>query len=419
MTQKITGLSVKNYKGVKEITLSPEGSSLVLIAGGNGAGKSSFIDAITEIFNPVGIRETPKPIRDGESEAVVEVTTTKARIVRKWRKNDAGSLDAYALDGAVYPSGKQFVLEATGGAIFDPKEFVSLRDKDQREQLLARVDLPFDLDELDRKRAGIFDERTAVNRNFKNLQGELVGRVKPDADTPTEEVSAADIIAEFEEARAHNADLQRAADLAAELDRHIDGIDRLIADLKAKLANATDERAGVVIRRDGALARSKASEPIDLDGISAKLAAVEETNAAIRAANEYRRVAAKVESVHQESEALTAELEAIDKQKADGLAGAKFPVDGLSVDESGITYQGIPFKQVNSAMQTAIAFDLATLPQPDLRLVVIKDGDNLDDNTVAEIERIADERGYLVLAERDRAHERQVSAHVVIDGVLA
>lgn len=95
--------SVENFKGVREITLSPEGS-LVVIAGGNGAGKSSFIDAFVELFDPKGTRLTPKPIREGEDEARAEFTDTDlgVRIVRTWRKNDAGKLEVFALDGAKY-----------------------------------------------------------------------------------------------------------------------------------------------------------------------------------------------------------------------------------------------------------------------------------------------------------------------------
>ncbi|WP_198517736.1 ATP-binding protein [Microbacterium lacus] len=99
MTKTFT---VRGYKGVKEITLSPAGS-LVLIAGANGAGKSSFIDAFVELFDPKGTRLTPMPIHDGEDEARAEYTDTELgiRVVRTWRKNDAGKLEVFALGARV------------------------------------------------------------------------------------------------------------------------------------------------------------------------------------------------------------------------------------------------------------------------------------------------------------------------------
>ena len=102
MNQKITSITVRDYKGVRgEITLKPSGS-LVVIAGSNGSGKSSLIDAVAEIFDPKGTRLTARPINDNAEEASAEVITTQARLVRTWKKNDAGTLAAFALDGAKF-----------------------------------------------------------------------------------------------------------------------------------------------------------------------------------------------------------------------------------------------------------------------------------------------------------------------------
>lgn len=149
MAQAIKSLTVNNFEGVKHIRIEPDGRNLVVIAGANGAGKSSFINGIAEICDPGGTRLIPKPIHDGETRAEVELITDEFRAVRTWTKDDAGTLAVYALDGAKYGSGKDFMLAALDGAPFDPSTFVSLSDKDQRAQLLERVELPFKLAEID------------------------------------------------------------------------------------------------------------------------------------------------------------------------------------------------------------------------------------------------------------------------------
>jgi ABC-type cobalamin/Fe3+-siderophores transport system ATPase subunit len=417
MNDKITSLSVQNYKGVREITLHPEGS-LVVIAGGNGAGKSSFIDAITEIFDPSGTRLTPKPIRAGETEASAEVVTSTARVVRTWKKDDAGTLAAYALDGAKYPSGKDFILKATGGALFDPKQFVNLSEKDQRDQLLARVELPFDLAQLDADRKAAFDGRTDATRELKRVTAVVNALPTPNPDAPAEEVSAAAILADAEAARTNNARVQQLRDAAIAAEQAKEAAEAEVA----RLAEALDSARAFGVRaeetRVETLAAARAGRMVDLDAITAKLTTVEETNAEVRKAKA-RAEAAGVQAKAAEQEAtLTAKIDAFDKTKREGLAAAKFPVDGLSVDDTGITFNGIPFRQVNTAMKTRVAFDLATLPQPDLRLIVIKDGDSLDGDSLAEIGRIADERGYIVLVERDRDESRQIG-FTVVDGAVS
>lgn len=406
MTQEVTGMTVKNFKGVREISLQPSGS-LVVLAGGNGEGKSSFIDAFVEMFDPKGVRLTPKPIREGATEATAELITSEARIVRTWKKNDAGKLEAFALNGTKWPSGKDFLLKATGGALFDPYEFVKLDEKAQREQLLARVELPFDLDEITAQRKALFDARTDVNRDVKRLDAQLAMCAPANPSLPDEEESVAALMAGAEKARQHNADIQRAIDLSGQLDVDIQGIEQRIAELT--------EKRETLRRKLLDITPIAARELIDMEPITTQLQNIDETNAAIRAQKQRQAIADELADRTAERDRLSAKLDAIDEAKSTGLASAKFPVEGLSVDDDGITFGGIPFKQVNTAQKTAIAFNLATLAQPDLRLIVIKDGDSLDKQSLAGIERIATERGYIVLVERDRDESREIG-FVIKDG---
>jgi DNA repair exonuclease SbcCD ATPase subunit len=419
MAQEITSLTVRNYKGVKgEITLNPEGKSLVVIAGANGSGKSSFIDAITEIFDPKGTRITSRPIHDGAEEASAELTTDQARLLRTWKKNDAGTLNAYALDGAKYPSGKDFVLKATGGAIFDASEFVSMDAKAQREELLAKVELPFDLAELDAKRAGYFDGRTDVTRDVKALTAQLAGFPPVDETIPQEEVSAAAILAEHEKARQHNAAVDQLVQSAIAVED-----ERLRAESTvARLTDELDAAQTYLLRAKETeteiVTKTKAARTIDTDEIAARLSSIEGTNAKVRAQAARTAVAAKLAAETAKAADLTAKLEAIDAQKAAGLKAAKFPVQGLSVDDDGITFDGVPFRQVNTAKKVEIAFDLMTQSKPDLRLVMIKDGDALDADTLAGIDKVASARGYIVLVERDRDDSREIG-FTIVEGQLA
>lgn len=418
MTQEIKKLTVTNFKGVKQITVHPDGP-LAVIAGGNGEGKSSFIDAFVEMFEPKGVRLTPKPIREGETEAVAELTTDEVRIVRTWKKNDAGALSVFALDGAKYGSGKDFIQKATGGALFDPQAFINMDEKKQREQLLARVDLPFDLDELASKRKGAFDQRTDVGRDVTRLEAQLAGYPAADPSVPTEEVSAAAVLAEYEAAREHNRKLGEAMDACgaaeAESERAAAEVTRLVDALDA--ARTYHSRAKET--EEALLAAFRAGpDRIDTDEISARLDKVEQTNGGIRVQAHRAAVAAELADRTAERDAFTAKLAEIDKTKADALAAVTFPIEGLSVDDDGIVFNGVPFKQINTAQKIAIAFDLATSAQPDLRLIVVKDGDLLDSASLASIKALAEARGYLVLMERDRDESRQIG-FTIVDGEVS
>lgn len=80
--------------------------------------------------------------------------------------------------------------------LFDPGEFLVLPEKQQREVLLAHVELPFDLDGLNREKAGLEERRREAGHEVKRLQGALASLPKPTPGTPAEEVSAQVILDE-------------------------------------------------------------------------------------------------------------------------------------------------------------------------------------------------------------------------------
>jgi hypothetical protein len=385
---------------------------LVVIAGGNGEGKSSFIDAISQIFDPTGVRLTPKPLRIGETEGFAEVVTSTARIRRTWKKDDAGTLEAFPLDpeARYAKTGKQFVAESTGGAIFDPEAFANLADDVQRQQLLARSILPegFNLAKLDADYQIAYDDRRAVTRTLKEAGAALTEHPEPAEGTPTEEVSAAAILAEHEQARQVNAEVERKRAEATRTEAARVAATEYVARVEAALATARGTAEHAAAEAAISLEAARVAVPVDLDAITAKLSEVESINAAVRAGKAHAAAKERVAAVQAREDELNASMAAIVQAKVDGLKAAVFPVAGLGVDDVGVTFQGVPFKQVNSAEKVLIALDLLTIPQPDLRIVIIKNGDMLDANTLAKVDARATERGYLVVTERDRDESRQI-----------
>lgn len=405
--------TVRDYKGVREITLQPTGR-LVVIAGANGAGKSSFIDGLTELFDPKGSKLTPMPIREGAESATAEYIDEDLdlKITRRWTKNGtAGTLTVETLDGAKYSRPSDVVASLLGGAIFDPVAFLNLPEKAQRDALLEKVALPFDLDSLNRDKAAAEQRRLEAGREVKRLQGALDSLPKPTPGLPSEEVSAQTVLAEIEKAQAfeqHRATANRRYDDAA----------RRFDELQAEIERLTALREEEAKKQAAAKFDLEAlPTPVDISPLRERLADVENTNAQIRASRQYLTVSGELQVADMEHAAAQEVLDRIAETKTEGLTAAKFPVNGLSVNDDGVTFNGVPLSQVNSAMRRRIAFAIATAGDPKLKLVIVKDGDLLDSDSLAAIADLADERGYTVLVERDRDESRRIG-FTVRDGAL-
>lgn len=394
MTLHVISLITENYKRLKAVEIKPSGN-VVTISGRNAAGKSSVLDAIwAALAGGEASRATQQPIRDGEDTAYVSLDLGDYTVTRRWTNDDAGTLTVQAKDGARYSSPQKLLDELLGRRSFDPYAFINLDAKKQVGVLLDILgdDLTIDPARVDAERRGLFDRRTEVGRDVKKLEGQLAGYPLPDASLPEHEVSAADLLAEAEAAREHNAQRDRVIDMLSRAEQEV-------AHAEEEFARA--ERA-LDVARSRLVAQRAAAEQlpahVDTDVIGQRLASLEQTNARIRQEQHRRAVAAELADRKQEVAQLTLKLRELDEKKKNALAGAtlKLPVGGIGLDESGITYRGIPFSQASHAEQLRVATALSMAFHPELRVLRIDNGESLDAESLGIIEDLAAEHEYQV-----------------------
>lgn len=415
---KIVSLTAENVKRLKAVQITPTGSVQV-VAGRNAQGKSSVLDAIwLALGGGAAKKATAKPVRDGEESAFVKLDLGDIIVTRTWVSDTNTTLTVESKDGARYTSPQGMLDALVGKLAFDPLAFIQLGDKEQVQTLLSLVELPFDPDELDAKRLGFYEKRKEVGQHLKTAKGALAVQDIPALDVPDEEVSGADVLAEYEAAQAvarENSDT-RSAVTSAQMrvaDRQHD-----VTTAREKLATA--EAALELASRDAATAAKRAAalapDP-DLTVYSDRLANVEATNRAIRAAWQYKADKDRVKSLADEYDNLTARIEGVDNVKIAGLAKATFPIDGLSFDSTGVTYNGIPFSQSSGAEQLRVSLAMAMAMNPDLRVIRITDGSLLDSENMALIESMATAADFQVWIER--VDESGTVGVVIEDGMVA
>ncbi|MEK5071688.1 AAA family ATPase [Sporosarcina sp. FSL K6-1508] len=195
---KIIKLVAENVKGLKAVEIVPNGT-LQVISGKNGQGKSSVLDSIWLALGGADATKgsnTTRAIRDGEESAFVTLDLGDIIATRKWTSNDKSTLKVESKDGTVFSSPQSMMNNLVGKLSFDPLSFSNLDNKKQLEILLDMVKLPKNPSELDEEKKMVYDERTLVNRELKNLK--LLSDSLPVLldGLPLEETQASDILAE-------------------------------------------------------------------------------------------------------------------------------------------------------------------------------------------------------------------------------
>lgn len=449
----ITALEITDYKRVRKVAITPDADRhMILIGGKNAQGKTSTLDALTAAFGGAKLLAAD-PVRHGADEAAiyVELDGGKLTIDRTITADGKTKLEVRDAEGAVRRP--QEVLDKLIGARFlDPLAFLALPAKEQRVQLMKLIPDAKRIDELDAKRTRGFDRRTEIGRDLAKAEGALASMPEVKAEAPI------DVAALNEEARKF-ADQQRAGDglghvhatakrdlevanEAAQAHRHhMTATERRIADLEAQLASERKELAQLqaeVERLEGNVAAKKNAE----ESAKAKLDAAakawaetlprrEQIDTELKRAAEHNRsiveaevnakrraeLAAEVAKLKEDRDACTKALETIDKRKADLLAAAKLPVEGLAIDDDGITLGGVPFSQASGSERLRVALALAIAGSPGLNDVWIHDGALLDEDSLELVAKHAEKAGKRVWIERVGTKDPGVI--VIRDGEVA
>jgi hypothetical protein len=409
---KIISLTTTNYKRAKSVEIKPDpNGNLVIVAGKNGAGKTSVLESIVVALGGVNAKTTPRPIRDGQDRAEI-VLETEDLIVTRTFTPSGSRLTVKSSDGATFSRGQAKLDELIGKLSLDPLAFTQLSDRAQLEALLELVELPFSPDALEAERKDVFDRRSDVNRRVKELAGQMAGLPTFPADLPADEVSVSDLLAQYRAGSDLIAAHKAATDHVAGLDQGIAQLRDQIQTLQTKLSDALDDRSTATVR---VIELQEQPRP-DLEGIQARIDNAESTNRQVRDFKAARVVASNHKAAADESAGLTAELETIAQTKAEGLAAAKFPVDGLGFDEDGVTYRGVPFKQASSAEQIRVSLAMAIALNPGLRVIRIADGSLLDSDSLELIRDQAAAHDFQIWIEMVGDRD---DAYVIEDGEVA
>ena len=364
---------------------------------------TSVLDAIWQaIGGGPAAKGTSKPIRDGEDQASVTVDLGDLKVTRTWR-GDRTTLKVENADGARYSSPQAVLDKLVGKLSFDPLAFAQQSDRDQLSTLIDLIDLPFDLDDLTRQRQHLYDERTGVNRAVKHLEAQVSASPEPAADLPDVEVSVSDLMRRLRTARdaatAQQASAGREQALYDSLRRTRARIEQMREELARLEAEGKNLAIALVAARNE-IAIDQTAPADDVAALERQISEADGVNRAVRAAKD--RAATVIELGHsrETSQTLTDDIAALDTRRAQAVAEARMPIDGLGFDEQGVTYRGIPFAQCSSAERLRVSMAMAMAMNPTLRVIRITDGSLLDSDGMRLVEQMATDGGWQVWVER-------------------
>ena len=232
----ITKIKIKNLFGISEY--EADGSSVEL-AGKNGAGKTSVIDAIRYALTNKSDRKYI--VRRGETEGEILIETDNGlRINRKSRTTQA-DYKSVKKDGREVGSPESFLRDIFTPLQLNPVEFISLPEKQQNAIILDMIEYPWDmqkikewfgeipswvnydqnilavLNDIQSENGEYFQNRQDINREMRNKRAfieEIAQAIPAGYEVEKwEKASAGPVYQKIERIRKENEEIQKAKSL--------------------------------------------------------------------------------------------------------------------------------------------------------------------------------------------------------------
>ena len=397
---RIRRLFIENVKRVRVVEIIPKGD-VIEIAGQNAQGKSSIIDSIIYVLG--GKEEIPtEPIRKGEKSARIILETDEFTATRSWTANDKTYLTVAANTGK---SPQAFLDSKVSRISFDPVSFMRMKPKEQ-EALLRQVTGLSTVD-LEQERLRIYEMRKTMGRDVERLKvfsNELGAPVYnlPDEETPAEElIDKIDSAGRASEER--NKLISKIAFLKGDVANTNEKIKIKLEQIKTLQVEIANLEKAKSINLRGVETMQKEADGIVLEDVTplrGELKVLEERNKQIRQNQQINKTRNQYDDIQMQYNNCTQEIADVDEQIKQMVLNTEFPVEGLSINEQGIIFNDIPLQQASQAEQTKIGLAIAEALNPELQIILIKDGSLLDKKSMGTIRKFAKEKDYQIWVER-------------------
>ncbi len=417
-THKIVQLKVKNFKNLKAVEITPEGN-IVTLTGPNGAGKSSVLDSMQAVLAGKD-GSVARPIRDGANDADIEIDLGHGlRAVRRYTAG--GSVLKVELAGDKQGSPQSILDALTGGILgFDPLEFTRLKPTVQRETFLKLVGLDFTAHDKDRQ--AVYTQRTEANREVDRLAARLSGMKPFDATVPAEPTSAAELVAKLEDARQIDAQHNSLRRKVEDTENALIGKGQEIAHAHAQIMawqKVIAEKQVIEAQLQESLRLLRTTvlpAPVDQGAIQQQIQQVDTVNAAIRNNKELEALKRELHDATNAANALSDKLERADQHKADQIRNAKSPLPGLTFDDAGLLFNGLPLSEASTGHKIRVSVAIGMALNPKLRVIFVRDGSLLDSEGLKIIAEMSLAENYQVWIEDARSEDN--AAIIIEDGQI-
>jgi len=375
MSIKINKLEIENVKRVKAVKIEPTATGLTVIGGKNRQGKTSVLDSIAWALG--GDRYRPsEPQRDGSViPPSLHIVLSNGLVVERKGKNS----DLKVIDPNGKKGGQQLLNEFVETLALDLPKFMQASSSDKAKTLLQIIGVGNQLFELERQEKELYNKRLTIGQ-IADQKKKFAAEQPYYPDAPKEPVSVTDLIKRQQDILAKNGENQRKRQNLSFLQGQAEDIQVKINDL---LARQKSILADLEIAQKSALDLHDESTA----ELEQSITGIEEINSKVRKNLDKDKAEEDAKEYESQYSELTGQINSVRTAKTELLNGAKLPLQGLSVVDGELTFNGFKWDNMSGADQLIVSAAIVRQLNPNCGFVLL---DKLEQMDLDELKRFGE-----------------------------
>lgn len=395
MTITINKLEIENVKRIKAVKVEPSSKGLTIIGGNNNQGKTSVLDSIAWALGGNKFKPSQAAREGTMVPPTLKITMSNGLIVERKGKNSSLKV----IDPNGQKGGQQLLDSFVEELAINLPKFIDGTPKEKADVLLEIIGVGDQLAELELKEKELYNQRHTIGVIAD--QKEKFAKEQPYYnDAPKELISIADLIQQQQEVLAKNGENARKRQNLSVIQQNHQFKQSEVEHLKQQLATA--EKQLQELSSDLEIAQRDTMSLIDESTaeIEENISNIEEVNRKVRANLDKDKAEEDAKQQREQYNILTNDIESIRQQKRDLLINADLPLEGLSVDEGKLLYQGQEWDNMSGSQQLIVATAIVRKLKPDCGFVLIDKLEQMDNITLEQFGKWLEQEGLQAIATR-------------------
>ncbi|WP_438838154.1 AAA family ATPase [Streptococcus pluranimalium] len=409
MTITINKLEIENVKRIKAVKIEPSATGLTIVGGNNNQGKTSVLDAIAWALGGNKFKPS-QAMREGSAVApTLKVTMSNGLIVERKGKNSSLKV----IDPNGQKGGQQLLDSFVEELAINLPKFMESTAKEKADTLLQIIGVGQQLAELEIKEKELYDKRHAIGVIAD--QKEKFAKEQPYyPDAPKKIVSISELIQQQQAILAKNGENARKRQNVSTIQQNYDFKTSEVERLKQQLAEAEEQLEQ--LGNDLQIAKVDALDLHDESTaeIEESIAAIDEINRKVRANLDKDKAEEDAKTQRDQYHLLTTQIEAVRQDKRNLLTNADLPLEGLTVDEGKLLFQGQEWDNMSGSQQLMVSTAIVRKLKPECGFVLIDKLEQMDQDTLNQFGAWLEQEGLQAIATRVSTGEE--CAIIIDDG---